>query len=130
MIDVWNRVLTNIKISVSDICKNVTNSNSSAMPDFPAVSVVQLDNPTAESDFNDSENAVNSSIEVQAFSNESLNEAREIINLACDSMNMMGYRRTYGPTEIKNVENVNIKRMVARFSRFIGEGDDIEKFGN
>lgn len=130
MIDVWNRVLTNIKISVSDICKNVTNSNSGAMPDFPAVSVVQLDNPTVESDFNDSENAVNSSIEIQAFSNESLNEAREIINLACDSMNVMGYKRTYGPTEIKNVEDVNIKRMVARFSRFIGDGDDIEKYEN
>lgn len=130
MIDVWNRVLTNIKISVSDICKNVTNSNSGAMPDFPAISVVQLDNPIAESDFNDFENAVNSSIEIQVYSNKSLNEAREIINLACDSMNIMGYRRTYGPTEIKNVEDVNIKRMVARFSRLIGEGDNIEKFEN
>lgn len=130
MIDVWNRVLTNIKISVSDICKNVTNSNSGIAPEFPAISVVQLDNPIAESDFNDSENAVNSSMEIQVYSNKSLNEAREIINLACDSMNAMGYRRTYGPTEIRNVEDVNIKRMVARFSRFIGEGDDIEKFEN
>ena len=98
------------------------------MPDFPAISVVQLDNPIAESDFNDFENAVNSSIEIQVYSNKSLNEAREIINLACDSMNIMGYRRTYGPTEIKNVEDVNIKRMVARFSRLIGDGDEIERF--
>lgn len=128
MIDVWNRVLSNVKVSVSSICKNVNSSNSGNGPNFSALSVTQLDNSTLEPDFNGFENGVNSSIEIQAYSNKSLSEARKIINLACDSMSSMGYSRSYGPTEIKNMEDVNIKRMVARFSRFIGDGDEIEKF--
>lgn len=128
MIDVWNRVLTNIKISLFDICKNVVNSKSGSFPDFPAVSVVQLDNSSTEDDFDNFENAVTSLIKIQSYSKKSLNEAREIINMACDAMNRMGYRRTYGPSEIKNIEDVNIKRMVARFERLIGDGDEIERF--
>ena len=45
MIDVSNRVLSNIKTYVSDICSNVQGSTSKTPPGFPALGVVQIDNP-------------------------------------------------------------------------------------
>ena len=47
MIDVSNRVLSNIKSYVKDTCKNVSNYSSKSPPSFPAVSVVQIDNQDA-----------------------------------------------------------------------------------
>lgn len=58
MIDASNRVLTNIKTYVAETCKNVSNYSSKAPPEFPAVSVVQIDNPDACMDLENNENAV------------------------------------------------------------------------
>lgn len=48
--------------------------------------------------------------------------------VACDAMRDMGYRRTFGPREIENVRDRNVKRVEARFRRFVGSLDDIPKF--
>ena len=42
MIDVSNRVLTNIKTYVAETCKNVSNYSSKSPPAFPAVSIKML----------------------------------------------------------------------------------------
>lgn len=128
MLDFWNRVLTNIKTVESDICPNVTSTNSDSPPGFPCVMVDQLDNQDAAQDFENSENAVESIIEIQSYSNKNLTEARKIIGVACDAMRQMGYQRQMGPKQIANAGGNNIFRMVARFRRIIGVGEEIEKF--
>lgn len=128
MIDVSNRVLTNIKTYVTDICKNVSNYSSKTPPSFPAVSVVQIDNPDACMDLENSENAVKSVIEIQAYSNKNITESKNIINQCCDAMRKMGYIRTYGPKPIENASDTNIYRTVARFNRLVSSVDEIEKF--
>lgn len=127
MIDVSNRVRTNIKVYISDICKNVQN-DSRTPTSLPAVSVKQIDNAETAVDLENTETAVVSVIEIQSFSNENITEAIKIINRVCDGMRIMGYVRNYGSTEIKNASDTNIYRMVARFKRIVSSVDEIEKF--
>lgn len=128
MIDVSNRVLSNIKTYVSDICSNVQGNTSKTPPGFPALGVVQIDNPDVALDLENSENAVESVIEIQSYSNKSLNEAKTLINKACDGMRIMGYVRRTGPMEVRNASDTNINRMVARFARIVSSVDEIKKF--
>lgn len=128
MIDVSNRVLSNISSYVSGICENVVNNSSKSPPSFPALSIVQIDNPDYAVDMENFENAVQSTVEIQAFSNKNITQAKTIINKACDGMRIMGYERKYGPTEKKNAADTNIYRMVARFRRIVNSVDEIEKF--
>lgn len=128
MIDASNRVLTNIKTYVKDICKNVSNYSSKTPPEFPAISVVQMDNRDMCDDLENNENAVESVIEIQCYSNKNITESKNIINKCCDAMRMMGYVRAYGPEHIENASDTNIYRMVARFKRLVASVDDIAKF--
>ena len=128
MIDVSNRVLNNIKTYVSYICSNVQNSTSKTPPGFPALGVIQIDNPDVALDLENTENAVESVIEIQSYSNKSLNEAKTLINKACDGMRIMGYARRTGPMEVRNASDTNINRMVARFARIVSSVDEIKKF--
>lgn len=128
MIDNWNRVLTNIKTAESGVCPNITSTNRDSPPGFPALLVDQIDNPDVAEDLENSENAVESNIEIQSYSNKSLTESRKIINIACDAMRQMGYRRRMGPKQVANAGNSKIYRMVARFTRVIGSGEEIPKF--
>lgn len=127
MIDVSNRVRSNVKSYISDMCECVQNDNRTPTS-LPAVSVKQIDNPDVAVDLENSENAVRSVIEIQAFSNKNLTEATKIIHKACDAMRIMGYERNYGPTEIKNASDTNIYRMIARFKRIVSSVGEIEKF--
>lgn len=127
MIDVSNRVLTNIKTYVAETCKNVSNYSSKSPPSFPAVSVVQIDNLDACMDLENSENAVKSVIEIQCYSNKNITESKSIINQCCDAMRKMGYIRTYGPKTIDNASDTNIYRTVARFNRLVSSVNEIEK---
>lgn len=128
MIDASNRVLTNIKTYVKDICKNVSNYSSKTPPEFPAISVVQMDNRDMCNDLENNENAVESVIEIQCYSNKNITESKNIINKCCDAMRKMGYARAYGPKPIDNASDTNIYRMVARFKRLVASVDDIAKF--
>ena len=128
MISAENRVLSNIKSYVKDTCKNVSNYSSKSPPSFPAVSVVQIDNQDACMDLENSENAVESVIEIQCYSNKNITEAKNIINQCCDAMRKMGYARAYGPKPIDNASDTNIYRMVARLKRLVASVDDIAKF--
>lgn len=128
MIDALNRVITNITIAGGDTIKKVTNTTSYLPAQFPAVAVEQLDNADAARDLENSENGVNSVIQIQSFSNKSLTEARNAINIACDAMRTMGYARTFGPEPILNMSDTKVFRLSARFRRFVGSIDDIPKF--
>ena len=128
MINVENRVLTNVKTYISDVCQTVQNDSAKSPASFPAVSVGQIDNPDTAVDLENAENAVVSMIEIQSFSNKNITEAKTIINKACDGMRIMGYVRQYGPKRVQNAADTNIFRMVARFCRIVSSVDEIEKF--
>ncbi len=128
MIDVSNRVLSNVKTYISDSCKNVSNYSSKSPPSFPAVSVVQIDNLDACMDLENSENAVKSVIEIKCYSNKNITESKNIINQCCDAMRKMGYGRSYGPKPVDNASDTNIYRTVARFNRLVTSVNEIEKF--
>lgn len=130
MIDVWNRVLTNVRTAVVDKCRNISSSETSLPGSFPAVYVSQYGDADAAMDLENSENGVNSDIRTQAYSSKSLAEARLVMDDICDAMRVMGYRRTFGPREIENVRDRNVKRVEARFRRFVGSGDEIPVFGD
>ena len=128
MINVENRVLTNVKTYISDVCQTVQNDSAKSPASFPAVSVEQSDNPDTAVDLENAENAVVSMIEIQSFSNKNITEAKTIINKACGGMRIMGYVRQYGPKRVQNAADTNIYRMVARFRRIVSSVDEIEKF--
>lgn len=128
MINVENRVLTNVKTYISDVCQTVQNDSAKSPASFPAVSVEQIDNPDTAVDLENTENAVTSTIEIQTLSNRNITEAKTIINKACDGMRIMGYVRQYGPKRVQNAADTNIFRMVARFRRIVSSVDEIEKF--
>lgn len=128
MNDPSNRVFTNIKTYVKDVCKNVSNHSSKTPAEFPALSVVQMDCRDMCNDLENNENAVESVIEIQCYSNKNITESKNIINKCCDAMRMMGYTRIYGPYPITNVVDTNIYRMVARFKRLVASVDDVAKF--
>lgn len=128
MIDVWNRLITNLMTAEEGVCSNITNSETDTPPSFPAMYVGIIDDRDDALDLENSENGVRSNIRIQTFSNKSLTESRKVMSIACDAMREMGYRRTLGPREIENVHDRNVKRMEARFSRFVGDLSDIPKF--
>ena len=128
MIDVSNRVLTNIKIAMGDACGNYASSENDTPSKFPAMLINQYDNRDAAVDLENNENGVTSDIRIQSYSNKSLSEAKALMATACDAMRVMGYRRTFGPREIENVSDRNVKRCEARFRRFVGDLTDIPKF--
>ena len=58
MIDVWNRVITNIEIVGGSSIAKVTNTTDYAPSKFPTVAVEQIDNADAARDLENSENGV------------------------------------------------------------------------
>lgn len=128
MIDPWNRVLTNVTKALEGKCSNIVSSESDTPSAFPAAMITVIDNRDQVSDLENTETGVASSMRINTFSNKSLTEARAIMAVACDAMRDMGYRRTFGPREIENVRDRNVKRVEARFRRFVGSLDDIPKF--
>lgn len=128
LLDVSNRVLSNLKKHVSDICSEIGDDSSKTPAKFPYMGVVQIDSPDYAMDLENTENAVQSVVEIQVFSNKNITETKTIINKACDGMRIMGYVRNYGPMKISNAADTNIYRMVARFRRIVSSVDEIEKF--
>jgi hypothetical protein len=126
MIDVWNRVMTNIGIAVTGV--EIHSSESDLPSSFPALYVTQISARDHAMDLENSETGVTSEIRIQSFSSNGLSEARDVIAQACDAMRIMGYVRTFGPREIENVSDRNVKRCEARFRRFVADISNIPKF--
>lgn len=125
MIDYWNKVMTRLRSSLNGICSNVSSSYNSAPSTFPAVLVDEIGNTDAAVDLENSENAVTSLIDISAYSNKSLTEARRVMNIVCDAMREMGFRRVFGPQQLLNTKDPNLWRITTRFERIIAEEDEL-----
>lgn len=134
MIDVSNRVYTNVKTYVQSLYQTThfQNSQTATIPSFPSVSVKSIDNTEVGVELGEyelgDELAVESVMEIQVYSATGIDEARNIINAACDAMRGMSYTRTYGAAEIVDSSHPNLYRMVARFSRIVHGLSDIDRF--
>lgn len=134
MVDVSNRVFTNVKTYVQSLYPEVhfQNAVTASAPTLPAVSVKQLDSREVALDLSlgviGEDYAIDSNVEIQAYSAKSTSEAKKIITAACDAMRGMSYQRTYGPGEVPLPNEVNQFRWVARFQRIVGSIDEIPKY--
>lgn len=127
MIDPWNRVMTNIATAGGDKIAKVTNTRSYTPSEFPTVAVEQIGNSDSARDLENSENGIISVMQIETFSNKSITEARNVMNIVCDAMRQMKYTRTF-MEPLQNMSDTKIYRMSARFRRFVGSIDDIPKF--
>lgn len=128
MIDPWNRIMSNLLVAEQGICSSITNTEMTTPSEFPTLYVGIINNSDDAVDLELTENGVRSDIRIESFSDKGLNDARRVMAVACDAMRQMGYRRTFGPRELENVHDRNVRRMEARFRRFLSEVDDIPRF--
>lgn len=123
-----NRILTNVKKHLGDKCKNVVSTDNGGSSKFPTVAVKVFNNAAVATDLEAEENAVACNVSIDAYSRKSLSEAIDVIDTADEAMRIMGFRRTYGPSQVDNMNSPEINRMVARYRRIIGADDDIRLF--
>lgn len=132
MVDVWNKIIYNLRIAggkgttgadgkVRGKFSNVPSTPSSTSSVFPTVSCEVIDNREAAEDLEYGENGARPIVRLQAFHNTSFTDCRDVMTTACNAMNAMGFRRTFGPEPLVNDVDRKIFRMEARFTRFVGD---------
>lgn len=126
-----NAVLTRVKAAVTAEYSNiqVCSERVYAPSSFPCLWFVEIDTHPEKSQLtlNYSDDQRRSTIELQAFSNDrndATGQAENIIAIATAKMKECGYRCTIS-FPLDNGQDTNIKRHVARFTRFIGSGDTL-----
>lgn len=109
----------NAPYSVSTL--NMTSARSGTPAKFPTLNVDSLGEPSTGDDLEHiKQNAIISTIELKAYTNTLLTDARNLMDKAGDVMLSMGYTLIYGPEDISSG---SIFTMVARFRRTVGAGD-------
>lgn len=100
---------------------NMTSTRNGTPAKFPTLNVDSLGEPSTADDMeHKTQNAIISTIELKAYANTSLTDARTLMDKAGDVMLSMGYSLIYGPEDISTG---SIYTMVARFRRTVGAGD-------
>lgn len=99
---------------------NMTSTRNGTPAKFPTLNVDSLGEISVAADTEGLQNAITSTIELKAYTNTSLTDARNIIDKAGDVMLSMRYSLIYGPEDI-STGDLNI--MVARFRRTFGTVD-------
>lgn len=145
-LDVQNRVFSNVKKHMNKVMPEVLvlNNTSQNPTSLPALMVSMIDSPEVADDLDggtlEDEVAIEADFELQANSNKSTTEARQIINHASDAMRLMNFHRSYGPSYVASSyqrtygssviaaqTDQNLHRMVSRYERIVGSLDDIPK---
>lgn len=126
-----NQIFTEIKKAILEKYPKayVTSERVYSPSQFPCVWVVTIDDypelKATSLDFGDSQKRL--VLEVQAFSNKTSGasaEAEKIVEIATKRFREMQFRCTTSQP-VDNQADATIKRYVARYTRFIGEGDTI-----
>lgn len=100
---------------------NMTSTRNGTPAKFPTLNVDSLGEPSTADDLeHKTQNAIISTIELKAYTNTTLTDARNILDKAGDVMLSMGYSLIYGPEDISSGDK---GIMVARFRRTVGAGD-------
>lgn len=127
MIDKSSIIFTKVKFAVASICSSASTTYQDTPPNFPHLFLNQLDNPSTAEDMDNNENAVIPMIEITTYTkgNTAFNVGKKIHNLSDASMRAMGFRRTYGPQQVTNISDTTICRIIARYTRIIGDNDTL-----
>ena len=100
---------------------NMTSTRNGTPAKFPTLNVDSLGEPSTADDLeHKTQNAIISTIELKAYTNTSLTDARTLMDKAGDVMLSMGYSLIYGPEDISIG---SIYTIVSRFRRTVGDGD-------
>lgn len=92
---------------------------------LPCLSMRQIGAPQVGNDLmRDTQNGVNSTFQVDVYSNKSYDEAYDILNDAGDIFIRLGYSLTYGFEEIPTGSE-SLWRFTARFNRVIGANETL-----
>ena len=92
---------------------------------LPCLSMIQIGAPQIGNDLmRDAQNGVNSTFQIDAYSNKSYDEAYSIMNDAGDIFISLGYSLTFGIQEMPT-DSESLWRFTARFSRVIGANDTL-----
>ena len=134
MVDVSNRVFTNVRAYVLSKYPNVNcqNTQTASPVQLPTLGFRQIDNSEVGLDLSygsfEDDVAVECNCEIQVFANDDFNEARNIMMAACEAMRAMSFARTFGASLIEEKTNTGVWRIVARFARIVSGLDEIPKF--
>ena len=126
-----NRILTNVRISFGDRCKNVVSTISDIKATFPACAVEVVSNNSVADDLDigsDGENAVYCGVAVEIYAKKSLQDSMELVSIANTAMYRMGFKRIQGPIQVHNASEPDIFHVSTRFARVIGASETIERF--
>lgn len=125
---IWeNRIFTNVYNVVSDICENVVNTSNGTPTKFPTVDVSVLLGEDANYDLENHDGGCNLSYEVNVYTNgtDRISQNQEIMDRVYWTFKKMGFHMTY-IRPVRNENDSTVFRKVARFKRFIGDGEVIE----
>lgn len=105
---------------------NYSMENSSTVTKLPYASLYFMGLPTNERILDGSESAVIPSLQVDIYTNgqKAITKAYEIDEISHNTLLSMGFQRTSGPELTQNVDP-SIKRLMSRYSRVIGYGDNL-----
>ena len=126
-----NQIFTKVKTAILAAYSTAycTSTRVYAPSRFPCVWIVEIDTYPEKSSMtvNYSDDQRRSTFEIQVFSNlsdEAWSQTDGIMGVAVATMKSLGYRCTMNQPVDNGVDS-NIKRRVARFTRFIGSGDTL-----
>ena len=138
--EVFDKVFTIVKYAMADL--EIVDGRGVSVPKWadlfyarsdhelidthlPCLSMRQIGAPQIGNDLmRDTQNGVNSTFQVDAYSNKSYDEAYSIMNDAGDVFIRLGYALTYGVEEMPT-NSESLWRFTARFNRVIGANETL-----
>ena len=127
ILDRSNYLFTQVKTALGTNIKDASQTYQDTPASFPYMFFNQIGNESTADDLDNSENAVNTTVEITFYATGAtrLSTCKSLMAIADEKMRSMGFRRTFGPQQITNVADTTICRYVARFNRVIGSDDSL-----
>lgn len=122
-----NRIYTNIKQAINNVCKNVVRQERSTYQKFPTVLLQQMNSPQIALDFGNNDNGSQVSYKFQTFTDGTGKQetAKTIMVTADEEFRRMGFHRT----EFRqvNLTNEELFSYLAYYERPVMSGEEITK---
>ena len=92
-----NLIQSNLKSTVSGVCKNITNEEKERYPSFPTLLIQLGDSPEIGQTFTPKDNGSKVSYKIQCYTLDprSKPQAKEIMDLVDEEMRRMGFNRPF-----------------------------------
>lgn len=112
--------------AVKDLVTDYSMENSTTVSDLPYASMYFMGLPTKGFDLEGGESGVTPSLQIDIYAKgqKAMDTLYSIDEASHEALNEMGYRRTYGPELAQNIDP-SIRRLVSRYQRVIGYGEDL-----